>query len=364
MSDNRINLMELVNFEIHKHTILEFHPGVNVITGSSDEGKSSIIRSLGLLLFNRPLGTQYIKEGESYSLVSVRLDSNDRIDRVRSEEDNYYEHYKGDKKIGSYKALRSGIPEQISETMNMSRTNVQMQLDPHFLLNTSTSPGEVASQINKVAGLHDIDTTLGNVNKTTRKAKQEQENTKEKIKELTKQIHSYKQIYEIDTKLADLEEKHEHYESVSESYGKLDSYLKKMKRIKRDLEDYRKVLRKAEPKVDSIQKKLGSIRKIDYRLGRLLRLYNSIKRIEEQIGKEKELLDADATIQLIESMKDDYDSLNKRIQSLSSLHNKATSILKKLDKAKKEKKNTEVELAVFKENTRICPLCQTPFKQE
>jgi exonuclease SbcC len=41
-----IKSIKIQNFETHIKTHLDLHPGVNVIVGESDEGKSGIIRSI------------------------------------------------------------------------------------------------------------------------------------------------------------------------------------------------------------------------------------------------------------------------------------------------------------------------------
>ena len=46
-----IEAVEIINFQPHENTVLEFAPGVNVIKGQSRSGKSSIIRSLEWLFF-------------------------------------------------------------------------------------------------------------------------------------------------------------------------------------------------------------------------------------------------------------------------------------------------------------------------
>ena len=51
-----IQSLALKNFQSHKDTLIKFDPGVNVIVGSTDSGKSAIIRALRWLVWNRPIG--------------------------------------------------------------------------------------------------------------------------------------------------------------------------------------------------------------------------------------------------------------------------------------------------------------------
>ena len=48
-----IKSVEFQNFQSHKKTILEFVPGVNIIVGLSDAGKSAVMRAIKWCLKNQ-----------------------------------------------------------------------------------------------------------------------------------------------------------------------------------------------------------------------------------------------------------------------------------------------------------------------
>ena len=52
-----IHSIKIQNIQSHKDTQLEFNPGINAIVGSSNNGKSAILRALYWVVYNRPLGT-------------------------------------------------------------------------------------------------------------------------------------------------------------------------------------------------------------------------------------------------------------------------------------------------------------------
>jgi len=54
-----IKYLQIQNFQSHKDSLLEFDPGVNVIVGSSDSGKTAVIRALRWLVWNRPSGDAF-----------------------------------------------------------------------------------------------------------------------------------------------------------------------------------------------------------------------------------------------------------------------------------------------------------------
>ena len=52
-----IKSIQIKNIQSHKDTSLEFSPGINAIVGSSNNGKSAVLRALYWARYNRPLGT-------------------------------------------------------------------------------------------------------------------------------------------------------------------------------------------------------------------------------------------------------------------------------------------------------------------
>jgi exonuclease SbcC len=53
MSDQiYIQKLKIKNFQSHHDTEIEFGPGINVITGTSDAGKTSILRAIMFVLYN------------------------------------------------------------------------------------------------------------------------------------------------------------------------------------------------------------------------------------------------------------------------------------------------------------------------
>ena len=66
-----IKKVNLVNFQSHKDTTIEFDKGLNIIVGASDSGKTSILRGIKWALYNDPSGDYFIREGESECSVTI-----------------------------------------------------------------------------------------------------------------------------------------------------------------------------------------------------------------------------------------------------------------------------------------------------
>ena len=144
-------------FQKHKRTKLELSEGVNVISGASDQGKSSIIRALKWCFLNRPSGFRFKRWGTSKqdkTIVRVRF-SNGEVERRRGAVENSYV-VNGE----LLKAIRSDVPDQVKNLVNIDGRNFHDQHDGYFLLQDSS--GEVARKFNEIVGLDIIDKALKN----------------------------------------------------------------------------------------------------------------------------------------------------------------------------------------------------------
>lgn len=146
-----IERVEIEQFQNHTKTDLDFSPGLNIVCGQSDNGKSAVIRAINWVLTNKPAGSAFCKVDNEGVDTKVKLAFTDgEVLRVRGHKKNHY-IFDGTE----YKAMRSDVPEEIAEFINIGDQNIQGQFVSHFLI--SESSGEVARTLNSIVGLEDID---------------------------------------------------------------------------------------------------------------------------------------------------------------------------------------------------------------
>lgn len=178
-----IKNLTIENFQSHKHTSLDFHPGVNVILGLSDVGKSSILRALNWVAFNNPSGDFFRSDfTKKDTNVSVTFDSEDTVVRRRGKDNCYLVN---DQK---FKALGSKVPDEVSDLFNMDNVNMQPQWQSYFMLDQSS--GQVARSLNAVSGLEDMDLSLKVVNSRIKDSNSEVTHLSEEIKECEDEIEN------------------------------------------------------------------------------------------------------------------------------------------------------------------------------
>src|SRR4030042_795222 len=182
-----IHSLHLTNFQSHKDTHLEFHPGVNVIVGTSDSGKSAVIRALRWLVWNRPVGDEFRSSWGGDTSVDVELNSG-QVTRIRTKVFNGY-------RLGAdevFEATKTDVPQEVQQTLNLGDINLQQQLDSPFLL--SQSPGAVAEHFNHVAHLDQIDTGLRNVQGWIRQLEQDAKSNEQRIKGLEEELKGFEHL--------------------------------------------------------------------------------------------------------------------------------------------------------------------------
>jgi len=195
-----IHSLTLNNFQSHKASTLTFCPGVNVIVGSSDVGKSSVVRALRWVFHNRPAGAEFISHWAKTASVQVVLD-NITLARVRNEARNCYV-------INEQELVGFGqeVPSEIVELTQIDERNIQYQLDSPFLLDES--PGFVARTLNRVVSLDKIDESLSQIQKLETDTKTKLTHVQKEIEQRNEEIAKSPDFGWIDTQLTVISNAH------------------------------------------------------------------------------------------------------------------------------------------------------------
>lgn len=223
-----IDKISLNNFQSHTDTTLNLSPGINVITGRSDSGKSAILRALYYIRYHRPLSNNYpshwIKDkkgnlsGESKITITSQKGT---LSKSRTKDSTTYN-------INGLElsAMGSTLPDQVESFFNLSEVNIQRQFDSHFLL--SETPGAVAKFFNDLVHLDEIDLYLSAIDKRKRQTSSELKSLDASIEETERKLKAFDYLDEAEELCSELQTFQDLFEktSVEEAWLKssLDSY--------------------------------------------------------------------------------------------------------------------------------------------
>lgn len=180
-----IDSVIIKNFQSHKNSELEFTPGLNVIIGQTDSGKTAILRALNWVFTNRPMGDSFKSHWGGECSVKIKTNSNE-ISRIKGSSNSY--QLNGI----NFTAFGTGVPDEITTALNISEINYQKQMDAPYLLNET--PGAVASHFNKIANFEQIDKSISFVDKAIYQIKAKSKGISAEIETKTIQLEKYSNL--------------------------------------------------------------------------------------------------------------------------------------------------------------------------
>jgi exonuclease SbcC len=294
-----VEKLEIKNFQSHENTILDFHPGVNVITGKSNTGKSSIFRILDWIINNRINNKLFKLSYVSHWNINEKDDifnpvigkviiNNSKVERKK---ENNFNGYKINGK--EYKAIGSDIPDEVRKILNFSEVNIQRQFDIPFL---SKSSGEIARFFNSIIKIDDIDKVLQLVESKKRKTKSDLNYIEEELRQTSEDLKKLEWVDKANSlinKLSRITKSIDRKELVLIELN--DLYYKKLK-IEKRIKNY-KILKRAKSyfdKINDINESINDETKIIENLTDFIYEYNKLKKQidsnEEKINKLKDQL--------------------------------------------------------------------------
>lgn len=339
-----IKSITLKNIQAHKNSKLEFDKGINAIIGSSNNGKSSIIRALNWNRYNRPLGIDNLAshwivddKGNLKEEMSVTIE-NDFGTVVRKRTKNENQYIVNDKELN---VVKSDVPVEVEQTLNLSETNIQNQQDSPFLL--SETSGKVAEYFNRIVRLDIIDKVLTKAETTRRRTNQEIQVLENNIKENEKKLEDFSWLDTVEKLLDKIERvsvKNIQLKQVEKDLSNKITVYKNQLCNQRDLTDSKEILNTLEQEINKNNK-----------------LKESYSELESEISKFKNCKN-------YPSFKNESDlikSLEKELNYKEHLENEKNHLATTIANYNYYKKQIEENKKTIQDSKKslpkICPLC-------
>jgi len=347
-----IKSLTIQNFQSHEKTYLEFDPGVNVIVGASDSGKTAIIRALRWVAWNRPSGDAICSHWGGKTSVEVETEDGCVV-RTKDKIDSYM--LNDHNAEFAFKAFGTSVPEEISKFLNLNEINLQRQLDQHFLL--SQSPGAVAEHFNKVAKLEDIDISTQFINSEIRKLNFDINYMVDKLPVVKGELEKYNHLEQFEAEVEVLEEMDKEYDTIWHRRSKLGAIILELDGLREDIEIQSRVLILEEPLNRVSELMEDKYRKYLQTEG-LEKLLDEITVIAHKIDCQQALLTLEKPLSNILALnvtKKTAVELRTSLSKLLATINNTTVLFKKSEVA-----YTVLHTKFETEFPEICPLCNKP----
>jgi len=123
----------LENFMAHARTELEFGPGLTVLTGPNNIGKSAVVEALRCVATN-PAPKHFIRHGAKQARVEVELENGARVAWIRKEHTAFYEVYAPGHpdadKPEIYAKFGRKPPREIQDLLRLAEVELEEGRDP------------------------------------------------------------------------------------------------------------------------------------------------------------------------------------------------------------------------------------------
>lgn len=344
--------LKVKGFGQHIERVVKFTPGLNVLVGESEVGKTMLIRALYLLIENSPRGGEKLYQSWfTDEPLSVQL-KDDQGNVIRRKRNKYYLNG-GD----PLKAFGTGVPEPIRELFNFKEINWQKQLHPHYLLfSTGGSAGKI---LNNATGMAVQELLITDI-------KSDLSNSKSEIKRLKKNNDEYQQTLERLKHVTRFRMKAEaiiNMEAEAIETGKKTDRLENILIQLEEIDKIKNAYRKVEKHMETLNKILEDYKEVDVynaMIKKLIHLLNKANQIE--IFDHTKMVDYLQRLQRLERLNSELTTAKATINLLDKYIREVKEQKEFQQKYLAEMKQIEKELEDTFHNLGYCPFCNREIK--
>lgn len=328
-----IKQVVIEHFQSHERTVLDLSPGLNVIVGPSDQGKSAIIRALRWVLYNEPRGTDFIQAGANFARVTLFMDDGVVVRRERSlsGRNRYYLQEPG-KEEKVFEGFGWEVPPEIAAATGAARLfwdegrgielNVSRQLEGPFLLMEN---GAVkARAVGMLGGVHILDAAQEDVQSDLRRRLQEEKKGKQELLALEEELKRFENLPLLEERLLALEALRAEIERLGAVYGELTRLAEEIAACRREMAAQEKLLRLLAPlsraealfaELESLAEELAFLKELE---GEIAAGKKGVAKAEEIISQTLGLEEAARLVASLESLRQELWQLAEVAQELRS----------------------------------------------
>jgi exonuclease SbcC len=365
-----IKSITLKNFQSYKNQTIDFKPGLNLLLGTSDSGKSAILRAMSFVLYNYPKKDSLIHWGELETSVTLEFSDGVKVTRIKGEgrnaivafdaDGNKIEKEKIDKEIPDDVKLLLGNPPQDDFNGLISYAD---QFSPMFLVDLS--PTDLPRSLSGLTGIEILEESAKQLMQNYKSIEKQNKSDEKEYASLVNEAQSYSYVDFYENKIKLLEEKKQLIVDLEEKIALIEDISKDI-----DLDVEPDDVEALDNLIDLITSNADSIKLAQALLGRYekLKVYNLLSHgscsnneldiLETLFNRiEKELSNMQENHQQIEKFK----KLEQTSAEISSISEKGGQLSKEFKLAKENLDLAINDYTEFKEfliNEKIqCEAC-------
>jgi DNA repair ATPase RecN len=223
-----IESVHIQNFQSYKDETIHFKPGLNLLLGSSDSGKSAILRAISFVLYNYPRSHTIIHNGEKEAKVSIKFSDGTIVTRIKGERNAYLAQDKNGKKY-SFDKIDKSIPEEIKSLLNFppeddfnGLISYADQFSPMFLVDLS--PSDLPRSLSNLTGIEMLEECAKQLMQNYKILDKQIKSEEKTYLDLLNEYHSYDSIEDDQQKLTNINLNYEKLDNLSIQLSELEKY--------------------------------------------------------------------------------------------------------------------------------------------
>lgn len=373
-----ISSVKIENFANHKDTFVVFEKGVNVITGTSDSGKTSLIRAIMFVLDNSYSGS-FVNNtpGVKHAKVTIEFTDGRVISRIKGDKINRVEYrYPGENDFTVYSNFSTKYPESVKQFLGNLPTDEDNkalyyahQSKKLFLIdqNEGTIPKTLSSLLN----IDDLEESSKALASEIRLLENDFKNKQKAHSALEAEIESKYKYLEDNILIRDsLKNLISEIDILASNLESFDNYINQFEKIKIRNKKYKIEIDECQKVIENLSESAKSLNDLEIKhkeLSSYIKFFDSYnfksKNFKKEITKAELLCNEDSIEQIeeIETLKSDLDTLksyqSKFLSSDSLIDKKKSEIQKIVNNIDQlEEEYNEIKQILI-DNDMVCGSC-------
>lgn len=372
--NRKIKSVRLFNFQNHRDNIFYLADGLNILTGSNDNGKSAIARGLDFALNNNKSG-DIVRYNQKECFVEIQFLDGSTLKRYAAPDNRVEFKYKDDTKATVYKSFGNKLPEEVKRFLGyppisneLGPLNYSNQNNKNFLIDQS--PSNLPYIISDLVGVADLETASKNLFLEVDRYSKDISKIEKEVDILKSELEEYKTLDEdienhnkLKTILEKIEAEQKVINNLQKAVNDVNNIILRMRKAKKEFKINSDIAETLSESVHKIEKEHLDLTNINKEYNTIKSISNKIKKYEKEIElyekmSEKDFLDlisnADKNIKLISKITSSYNDLERLKQSITKKKDEITEIKTLI---KKETDELDILYSEIKNLGLLCSGC-------
>jgi exonuclease SbcC len=384
----KISQIHIKNFQNHEDTVIELSDGLNILTGTSDSGKTAIYRALEYIYLMGAEGygswdTTWVQHGASYATILLTFDDGTKLLRIKGDSKNEIYLFKDDDDEPYYSKTKVGIKydQEVLEFLNNPFFDKEIgslpftnQTDSIFLVGASES--KIPEFIAKMSNFTEFEQAVNYLEKENNfyskqirlgeEKIQKYKNDLEKYAGLDSKIESMENIEVYKTEITSIKNTITLAQSILDDGTQKASTKKLLKKLNEKDTNFINIIRNHIQINENLNNNIQTLEEIDKSITNHLSNIEKLKIINKKFDflvsekTAKKLKELSSTVELIQSANDLEGSISTKSTELDDLKKLQSDGEAKLNDIENEIQSLEKEIAEYESilvSNNVCRYC-------